>query len=304
MASIDLNQLVTLDVLLEEQSVTAAARRLQLSPSAMSRALARLRETLGDPLLVRAGRALVPTPRALALRAQVAPVVERAAAILRPAVKLDLRTARRSFTVRTSDGFVEAFGAALIARVERDAPGIQLRFVSKPDKDSAPLRTGAVDLETGVLDEQTGPELRALALFRDEHVGVMRADHPLARKKITVERFARARHVAFARAGDGRGAIDDALAALGQRRTIVAIVNGFATAVALARETELFATVPARHTRTLRARMRSFALPFALAPFTVSMLWHPRLDADPAHRWLREQVLAVVQTGKRASTRA
>ena len=112
-------------------------------------------------------------------------------------------------------------------------------------------RTGAVDLETGVIDEQTGPELRSLALFRDEHVGVMRAEHPLARKKITLERFARARHVAFARSGDGRGAIDDALAALGQQRAIVTIVNGFATAVALARETDLIGNFLSRRVEGL-----------------------------------------------------
>src|SRR6185369_2588383 len=115
MANPDLNLLTTLDVLLAEGSVARAARRLQLSPSAMSRALARLREVSGDPLLVRAGRGLVPTPRALELRARVGPIVEEARALLRPAEGLDLKKVARTFTLRTSDGFVENFGPALIA---------------------------------------------------------------------------------------------------------------------------------------------------------------------------------------------
>src|SRR5471032_1270182 len=134
----DLNLLVTLDVLLAEGSVTRAARRLHLSPSAMSRALARLRETIGDPLLVRAGRGLVPTPRALELRERVSQLVEGGEAVLRPTEKLNLKELVRMFTLRTSEGFVENFGPDLIARVGEEAPGVRLRFVQKPNKDSTP----------------------------------------------------------------------------------------------------------------------------------------------------------------------
>ncbi len=119
----DLNLLVTLDVLLNEGSVARAARRLRLSPSAMSRALARLRETTGDPLLVRAGRGLVPTPRALELRERVSQLVQDSRAVLSPTEKLDLAQLERTFTLRTSDGFVENFGPGLVARVAEDAPG-------------------------------------------------------------------------------------------------------------------------------------------------------------------------------------
>src|SRR5262250_2526397 len=115
MAHPDLNLLVTLDVLLREGSVAGAARRLRLSPSAMSRALARLRDTTGDPLLVRAGRGLVPSPRALELRERVRRLVEDGGAVLRPVEKLDLKRLARTFTLRVSDGFVESFGPALLA---------------------------------------------------------------------------------------------------------------------------------------------------------------------------------------------
>src|SRR3712207_2278176 len=139
----DFNLLVTLDVLLAEGNVARAARRLRLSPSAMSRALARLRETTGDPLLVRAGRGLVPTPRAAELRERVPQLVQDAEAILRPAEQPDLAALVRTFTIRTSEGFVENFGPELIARVGAEAPRVRLRFVPKPDKEAAPLRSGA-----------------------------------------------------------------------------------------------------------------------------------------------------------------
>jgi DNA-binding transcriptional LysR family regulator len=283
----DLNLLVTLDVLLAEGSVARAAQRLRLSPSAMSRALARLRETTGDPLLVRAGRGLVPTPRALELRARVSQLVQDGGAVLRPVETLDLKRLVRTFTLRNRDGFVENFGPALIARVGEEAPGVRLRFIPKPDKDSAPLRDGTVDLETGVVAKTTGPEVRAQALFRDRFIGVVRMGHPLSRGKITPARYAAGRHILISRRGLDRGPIDDALESLGLKREIVTIVSGFSEALALARASDLIASVPERYTGNLRAGMFRFPLPVPLPEITVSLLWHPRLDADPAHRWLR-----------------
>jgi DNA-binding transcriptional LysR family regulator len=283
----DLNLLVTLDVLLAEGSVVRAARRLRLSPSAMSRALARLRETTGDPLLVRAGRGLVPTPRALKLRERVSQLVKDGESVLRPAEKLNLRQLVRTFTLRTSEGFVENFGPDLIARVSEEAPGVRLRFVQKADKDSASLRDGSVDLETGVVGKTTGPEVRARTLFQDRFMGVVRKGHPLSQGEITPSRYATGRHISVSRRGSGEGPIDEALKLLGLEREIVTIVTGFSTALALARASDLIANVPERHTGILRAGMHSFPLPVATPGITVSLLWHPRLDADSAHRWLR-----------------
>ncbi len=290
MARPDLNLLVALDVLLAEGNVSRAARRLRLSPSAMSRTLARLRETTGDPLLVRAGRGLVPTPRALELREKVGQLVQDSESVLRPAEKADLRKLVRTFTLRTSDGFVENFGPALIARAGEEAPGVRLRFVQKVDKDSAPLRDASVDLETGVIADTTGPEVRAQALFRDRFIGVVRMGHPLSEGEMTPARYAAGRHVYVSRHGLEKGPIDEALKPFGLERDIVAIVSGFSAALALARASDLVASVPERHTGNLRAGMYSFPLPVAAPEITVSMLWHPRLHADPAHRWLRECV--------------
>jgi DNA-binding transcriptional LysR family regulator len=238
----------------------------------------------------------VPTPRALELRDRVGTLVQDAQAALRPAARLDLARLDRVFTLRTRDGFVENFGAALIARVAAQAPGVRLRFVPKPDKDNAPLRDGGVDLETGVVGTRTGPEMRAQALLRDRFVGVVRAGHALARGRMTPQRYAKAAHIVVSRRGDERNGIDDALEALGLRRRVVTIVDGFAGALALARDTELVASVPELHTGRLRAGLHTFELPVALPPFTVSLLWHPRMHADAAHRWLRDCVREVCAT--------
>ena len=297
----DLNLLVTLDVLLAEGSVARAAQRLRLSPSAMSRALARLRETTGDPLLVRAGRKLVPTPRALELRERVGRLVDDGRAVLRPVDRLKPRQLVRTFTLRTSAGFVENFGQDLIARIGAEAPGVRLRFVPKADKESAPLRDGIVDLETGVIGETTGPEVRTRALFRDRIVGVVRRGHPLSRGKVTPIRFASGLHILVSRRGRDRGPVDEALEAVGLERKIGTIVGGFSAALALARASDLVATVPERHTGNLRAGMHSFDLPVPMPEITVSMLWHPRMEADPAHRWLRGCVWDTCSAEKRTT---
>ncbi|WP_418316155.1 LysR family transcriptional regulator [Piscinibacter sakaiensis] len=287
MSTPDLNLLITLDVLLAEGSVAGAARRLRLSPSAMSRALARLRETTGDPLLVRAGRGLVPTPRALALRERVPQLVQEAEMVLRPAEKLDLERLARTFTLRTSDGFTANFGPALVARVRAEAPGVRLRFLQKLDKDSNPLRQGLIDLETGVIGATTGPEVRVRSLFRDRFIGVVRSAHPLSQGTMTAARYAAGQHVLVSRRGLDTGLMDEALQTLGLTREIVACVSGFSDALSFARASDLVATVPERHTGNLRAGMFSFALPVSLPEITVSMMWHPRMDGDAAHRWLR-----------------
>ncbi|NWA86371.1 LysR family transcriptional regulator [Pseudomonas sp. D2002] len=283
----DLNLLITLDVLLTEGSVARAAQRLRLSPSAMSRALARLRETTGDPLLVRAGRGLVPTPRALELREQVSRLVQEAQTVLRPAQTLDMGQVTRTFTLRASEEFVENLGPALLARIAQEAPGVRLHFVNKTDNDSALLREGSVDLVIGVVDPGAGPEVLTQALFRDRLVGVVRSGHPLSQGAVSAERFAEGRHVYVSRRGLDRGQVDEALQAQGLNRDISTIVAGFATAIALARDTDLIASVPERYTVNQREGLYSFALPLSIPTFTVAMLWHPRQDADLAHRWLR-----------------
>lgn len=286
----DLNLLYTLDALLQEGSVVGAGRKVGLSPSAMSRALARLRAATGDPLLVRAGRGLVATPRAEVMRDEVHQLVEAARGLLRPADTVDLYRLERTFVLRTSDGFAETIGPTLIQLVAEEAPHVRVRFIRKLDKDSRGLREGDIDLETGVVGETIGPEVRTHALFTDRYVGIVRAGHALASGDVTAERYAAARHVLVVREGLDLGGIDEALQALDLSRHIATTVDGFAAALALARGSELVATVPEHHTLGLRHGMVMFNLPVDTSAFTISLLWHPRMEADAAHRWLRQLV--------------
>jgi DNA-binding transcriptional LysR family regulator len=286
----DLNQLLVLNAVLSENSVVRAAQRLHLSPSAMSRALARVRETVGDPILVKAGRKLVPTPRADEIRNRVDRLIQEAQAVLLPAKAPDLRRIVRTFTLRTSEGFVETFGPALLERVINEAPGSRLRFVARHTRDAAGLRDGSIDLETGVVDATTSPELRQVPLFADRMVGVVRTGHKLRRGRVTAGRYAAAAHIGISRRTVDEGWVEEALAALGLERKVLTTVSGFATAIAVARGSDLVATVPEQHTAALRGGTDSFALPFKLPSIVVSMLWHPRMHADPVHAWLRECV--------------
>jgi DNA-binding transcriptional LysR family regulator len=168
----------------------------------------------------------------------------------------------------------------------------------KPDKDSAPLRDGTVDLETGVVGKTAVPEVRVQALFRDRFIGVVRMGHPLSQSEITPSRYAAGRHIFVSRRGLDKGPIDEALEVFGLEREIVTIVDGFSTALALARASDLIASVPERHTGNLRAGMHSFPLPVSTPEITISLVWHPRLHADPAHRWLRGCVRDICAAGR------
>jgi DNA-binding transcriptional LysR family regulator len=301
MANIDLNLLTALDALLAEGSVVGAARRLGLSASAMSRTLARLRAATGDPLLVRAGRGMVPTPHATDLRNRVHDLAQDARAVLRPVVDgLNLAQLKRNFTIRSNEDFAEIFSARLVAEVAAIAPKVRLQFAPKLDKDVRALREGVVDLEIGVLGK-SGPEVLLQALFRDRFVGAVRDGHPLLGKgKITPQRYSGFGHVVASRRGFAIGPVDEALATLGLTRTVVAVVPSFRAALSVASVSDLVALVTNSFFNATQGHqaksgpvvVRSFPLPIRTEAITVSQMWHPRLDADPAHRWLRGLVLA------------
>jgi len=231
--------------------------------------------------------------------------------VLRPAVaSLDLGELKRSFTIRSNDGFVEVFAAQLVAAVTAAAPNVRLHFAPKPDKDVRALREGLVDLEIGVLGK-SGPEVRLQTLFRDHFVGAVREGHPLlGRAKITAERYAACGHVVASRRGHWSGPVDDALTALGLSRTVVVVVPSFRAALAVASVSDLVALVTGsffdatqgHQAESGPALVRSFPLPVRTEPITVSQMWHPRLDADPAHRWLRGIVQEVCAAELRGSS--
>lgn len=287
----DLNLLVALDALLAEASVAGASRRLGLSASAMSRTLSRLRAATQDELLVRAGRHMVLTPHAEALRQRTRGLLQDTRSVLRPATtEHDMASLDRTFTIRANDGFVEIFAAVLIAEANRAAPHVRLRFAPKAEKTSAPLREGLADLEIGVLGGM-GPEVRVQALFRDRFVGLVRHGHPLADvASMTAQRYVAFGHVVASRAGRSEGPVDTALAALGLERDVVSVVPSFQAVLAVTLASDLIGLVPASFLADTPDTVRIFDLPVETPAITVSQMWHPRLENDAGHRWLRQLV--------------
>lgn len=291
----DLNLLIALDTFLAEGSVAGAARRLGLSASAMSRTLGRLRTATGDPLLVRAGRNMVLTPYAQEIRERARNAAFEARALLSPSsAGLSLTALDRTFVIRANDGFVEAFGAQLIAEVAAAAPKARLRFAPKPEKSAKHLREGLVDLEIGTLGNM-GPEIRLQALFRDRFVGVVRKGHPLAAMPvINAEHYVAFGHVVASRRERVTGPVDEALADIGLQRNIAAVVPGFPASLAVAKASDLVALVPGSFLlNQADDAFHVFELPVKTRGLTVSQMWHPRNEVDPAHRWLRTLVLGV-----------
>lgn len=301
MQAVDLNLLTALDALLSEQSVTKAARRLGLSPSAMSRTLARLRTATGDQLLVQAGRTLVPTPYAERLGEQVHELARNARSVLQPAGgSLKISTLERTFTIRANDGFVDLAGASLMAAITCAAPHVRIRFISKPDKDAQALREGMIDLEVGVIGS-AAPELKTRLLFHDRFVGICRTGHPLlAKPGITPKRYAGYRHVVVSRKRQFSGPVDEALDRLGLHRTVAMVVPTYGNAMQIVRHTDLLGLVPYSSLGNVPANgcaahgdLQYFELPVRTPRIKISAIWHPRLHADPAHRWLRDTILEV-----------
>lgn len=303
MDNVDFNLLLALDVLLTEGSVTGAARRLGLSASAMSRTLTRLRSATGDPLLVRAGRGLVPTPRVAELRDQVHKLTGEVRTVLSPQTnQLDIASLERTFTIRANEGFVTLLSTPLVAAVTEAAPRVRLRFTPKPVKNASSLREGRVDLEIGVLGA-FAPEVRTLSIFHDKFVGAVRVGHPLLMNPVTPERYAAFKHVVASRKKTFTGPVDEALEALDLKREIVAIVPGFPDAMRIARQSDLIALVPRSclgSSLTSAKGLVGFELPVPTPEITISAMWHPRMDADPGHRWLRDKVMLVLNKTEKA----
>jgi len=291
MAQSDLNLLSALDVLLDECSVTRTAERLGISAPSASRLLARLRHVTGDPLLVRAGRDLVPTARAMELRDDVRQVVDAAKGLLRPAT-LDLSTLERRFNIRANDGFIAAFAAPLMTSIAKQAPKVILRFAPEGENDDDALREGRIDLDIGALREM-GPEVRVQTILRDHFIGLARLDHAIFDQAITPERFCGFDQISASRRGRTHGPVDIALANLGLKRRVTLIVPFNHNALSALPSSELIALVPTHVLRSAEAlgmTLRAFDLPLILEPVVIAQAWHPRLDKDAGHQFLRQVV--------------
>ncbi|GGO48790.1 LysR family transcriptional regulator [Streptomyces lasiicapitis] len=293
----DLNLLRALDALLRENSVTRAAERLGTSPAAASRTLARLRRAVGDPLLVRAGQEMVPTPRALELREEVAALLRGCDNVLRPGAGFDAVHLQRTFTVQAADLVLAGLAGPLTERIHKEAPHVDVVFLPESVEGGPALRQGRVDVELGVLGH-LDPEIHTRRLTRMTLVGVARRGHPLFGKRIDARRFAAADHIGISRHGKRLGLIDDELAELGLRRRVAVVVPSHTSAMMLARNTDLVSLTLADWLpdTTEAMGLRTFPIPLDLAPLDIGMAWHPRNSADPGHRWFRDHVAAAVLT--------
>ncbi|WP_171162358.1 LysR family transcriptional regulator [Streptomyces sp. I05A-00742] len=291
----DLNLLRILDALLQENSVTRAAERLGTSPAAVSRSLARLRRAVGDPLLVRAGQGMVPTPRAAELREEVGALLRGCDDVLRPGAGFDPARLRRTFTVQAADLLLAGLAGTLTERIHAEAPHVDVVFLPEAEEGGPALRQGRVDVELGVLGH-LDPEIRTRPLTRIPLVGIARSGHPLFRGRITPRRFAAADHIGISRLGKRVGPIDSALAELGLRRRTAVVVPSHTGAMMLARETDLVALTLADWLPDAVSALglRTFPVPLDLEPLDLGMAWHPRNAHDPGHRWFRDHVAAAV----------
>ncbi|WP_409491328.1 LysR family transcriptional regulator [Amycolatopsis sp. cmx-11-12] len=289
---LDLNLLRVFDALLRDGSVTAAAERLHLSIPATSRALGRLRRAMGDPILVRAGRGMVPTPFALRTAPRVRSLLDEASALISADRELAIGDLERTFTIRINDGVAATLATAAVEATAAVAPGVVLRFVGEGSESTEALRDGSVDLDIGAGDV-SAPDIRSMLLYRERVVAIVRVDSPLARtRRPTLAQLCRYPHVSASRRGRTRGPLDEVLEAEGLQRRVAAVVPTSAVAAFLVASSDYIGLAPQRlaeqYGRALG--LRWFPIPADLPEIEVRLLWHARLDADPAQRWLRDTI--------------
>ena len=283
LAGIDLNLLTSLDALLTTQSVTRAAQELGRTQPAVSHALRRLRELLGDELLVRTPKGMQLTPRAQELRPAVRAAIEAAEAVLQEAPAFDPARAQRSFRVAMADQASFLLLPPLVERISREAPGVR---IEQPPGLVQSL-VDDVDLAIGVFRDEPAT-VRQEPLFREEFACVIRRGSAAARGKLDVERYLALPHLLVAPRGLPGSPLDDALAKVGQRRRVVLTVPHFLVAPHVIAATDLVWTAPVRLARAFaHLPLAVREPPFRVDGFTVAMRWHARLDRDPGLRWLR-----------------
>lgn len=306
--TLDLNLLRVFDEVMAERSLTRAARNLALTQPAVSNAMRRLRDTLGDELVRRSGQGMEPTPRALLLWPAVRDALRQLQQSLAPS-RFDPAQADTTFVLAMADATAAELVPQLVDIIEAEAPGVSLRVVPLATRDPRKLLDDEViDLAVGyfpaVMADLTAREQvgRAVSfasqrLYDGEYVCVMRTDHPLASGPLTLNRFCAARHLLVSFSGRPFGFIDEALATLGRERRVVLTVNQFFTAGRVVANSNLLTVLP-RHFVGVTGIADALVLrklPFGVPAVHVDALWHGRRDQDSAHRWLRDTIRRSVQ---------
>jgi DNA-binding transcriptional LysR family regulator len=299
MQEIDLNLLPILRVLLEEEHVSRAAKRLHLSIPATSRALDRCRRTFNDPLLVRHGRGVVATPRAKELLVQLVPLLVSLEVLRVPTPVFDPGALRQIFVIRANEAVIAALGSALLVELHSEAPHVEVRFQSEASDDLERLADGSASLAIGSYSMITG-EMASESVGTEQMIVAMRADHPAAKQLLTLKRFVSLDHVVASRRGRARGPVDRYLSEFGFERRVVAVVPTFSAALALALSSDAVALVPKRLAMLLSGTAGAALRkpPLGLPDIDVQQVWHGRLTSDPAHTWFRERVQAAASDVK------
>ena len=306
--TLDLNLLRVFDEVMTERSLTKAASKLSLTQPAVSNALRRLREVLGDDLLRRSGQGLAPTPRALALWPTVQDALRQLQTTLSPNPFVPL-TANTTFVLAMADATAAELIPGLVEVLDRDAPGVTVRVVPLTTRDPRRLLNDELaDMAIGyfpaVLASLTAQaqagELVAFhheRLYYSNYVCVMRRDHPLAGEAMTLDRYCAARHLLVSFSGRPFGFVDEALASRGRQRQIVLTVNQFFTAGRVVAGSNLLTVLP-RHFVSVTGiadQLVLHELPFDVPPVHVDMVWHRRVQHDSAHQWLRAVIARLPQ---------
>ena len=302
--TLDLNLLRVFDEVMAERSLTRAARNLSLTQPAVSNALRRLRDTLGDELVQRSGQGVAPTARALAIWPAVRQALQQLQVSLIPNEFVPAQ-ASSTFVLAMADATAAELIPGLVETLEHEAPGVSLRVVPLTTRDPRRLLDeGSCDLAVGYFpavladltaSAQSGETLpfSYQRLYHGEYVCVMRKDHPLASGPLTLQRFCDARHMLVSFSGRAFGFIDEALAALGQTRNVVLTVNQFFTAGRVVANSNLLTVLPSHFVRVtgIADQLVLRPLPFAVSPVHVDAVWHRRSQQDNAHLWLRETLV-------------
>lgn len=300
---LDLNLLVALRALLTERHVTRAAARVGLSQPAMSHALARLRELLGDPLLVRTPSGMRPTPRAETMRAPLERALEDIGRLIASPAPFDPRLSTRKFRIASNDYMELVLFPRLLRRLWAEAPNVDVRIINLGAHANEDLAEGRLDLAMGVVGQFANANadaprgIRSQDLVSDGFVCVVREDHPVVKKRLSLDDFVALPHALVAPRGEGGSVVDSALARIGKKRRVAVEIPHFLVAPHVVRETDLVLTLAARVATSLAPLLglRQLAPPLELTGFTMSMVWHERQHVDAAHVWLRELIATVAK---------
>nr|WP_280923403.1 LysR family transcriptional regulator [Rhizobium halophytocola] len=293
--------MIALDALLRDENVTHAAQRLNITQSALSGRLTRLRQVFNDPLFVPAstGRGMTATPHALALKPELERLLESLTRFVQSAQVFDPATSTRTFRIAATDNPAAILAPDLMPLIHAQAPRARIAL-TLPDKAriGETLAQGDVDLFIGAAEDAT-PDLIGRTLFKEEFVTAQRIGHPRGTGPLTAEEFARLDHLLISTSGGGfSGVIDDAMGEIGLARRVSVSIQSYALAPLVIASTDCLCTLPRRFLERFTDTLEIYPTPVPLGLFAVKLFWHPKMSGDPAHAWLRGMVMEAARDSR------